>query len=98
FIESTNAKVWDGGDSTTNSGVAVYATYIFGKDAWGVVDPAGAGMEMIVKGKGSGGTADPLDQRSTVGYKFSTAAKVLYPERIVRLESASSFSATDTTN
>ncbi len=98
FIESTNAKVWDGSDSSTNSGVAVYATYIFGKDAWGVVDPAGAGMEMIVKGKGSGGTADPLDQRSTVGYKFATAAKVLYPERIVRLETASTFSATDTTN
>ena len=98
FIESTNAKIWGGSDSSTNSGVAVYATYFFGKDAWGVVDPAGAGMEMIVKGRGSGGTADPLDQRSTVGYKFSTAAKVLYPERIIRLESASSFSGVDTTN
>ena len=98
FIESTNAKVWGGSDSSTNSGVAVYATYFFGKDAWGVVDPEGAGMEMIVKGKGSGGTSDPLDQRSTVGYKFSTAAKVLYPERIIRLESASSFSGVDATN
>ena len=98
FIESTNAKVWGGSDSSTNNGVAVYATYFFGKDAWGVVDPAGAGMEMIVKGRGSGGTADPLDQRSTVGYKFSTAAKVLYPERIIRLESASSFGAADLTN
>ena len=97
FIESTNAKVWDSSDSTTGS-VAVYATYVFGKDAWGVVDPEGAGMEMIVKGKGSGGTSDPLDQRSTVGYKFSTAAKVLYPERIVRIESASSFGAADPSN
>ncbi|MBR1761968.1 MAG: N4-gp56 family major capsid protein [Eubacterium sp.] len=98
FVESTNAKVWDGNDESTNPGVGVYATYFFGMDAWGVVDPAGAGMEMIVKGKGSGGTADPLDQRSTVGYKFSTAAKVLYPERIIRLESASTFSATDASN
>ena len=98
FIESTNAKVWGASDSSTNSGVAVYSTYIFGKDAWGVVDPEGAGMEMIVKGRGSGGTADPLDQRSTVGYKFATAAKVLYPERIIRLESASSFGSADPTN
>ena len=34
-------------------------------------------IRIIVKGLGSGGTADPLDRRATVGWKFSTAVKVV---------------------
>lgn len=112
FIETTNAKVLGVGtyenpdapaadEVLSKSGSATLSVYIcefFGKDAWGIIDPAGAGAEMIVKGKGSAGTADPLDQRSTVGYKFSGAAKVLYPERIVRVECTSSFGGEDATN
>ena len=101
FVESTNTKVWGAGTSTGDSGISglsVYGCEFFGKDAWGEVDPAGAGAEMIVKAKGSGGTADPLDQRSSVGYKFSGAAKILYPERIVRVECVSTFGNADATN
>ena len=113
FIESTNAKVWGkgaytgasgapaDGEAATKSGIAnlaVYGCFFFGKDAWGEVDPAGAGLEMIVKAKGSAGTADPLDQRSSVGYKFSQAAEVLYPERIIRVECVSSFGGDDAYN
>ena len=53
---------------------------------------------MIIKAKGSGGTADPLDQRSTVGWKASTAAKILYEERLVRVEVGSSYSSIDEGN
>ena len=92
FIESTEQKIW----VTTNG--AVYATTFFGKDAWGIIDPTAESLEVIVKQRGSAGTADPLDQRSTVGWKASHAAKILYQERLVRVESGSFYSATDTAN
>lgn len=111
FIESTNCKVWGKGtwagstptseEAPVKSGLAdlsVYGCEFFGKDAWGEIDPVGAGAEMIVKAKGSAGTADPLDQRSSVGYKFSGAAKILYPERIIRVECVSSFGGDDVAN
>ena len=91
FIESTNQKVW-------NTGAAVYACTIFGKDAYGIVEPSAETMEVIVKPRGSSGTADPLDQRSSVGWKASHAAKILYEERIVRLEVGSHFSDKDEEN
>lgn len=112
FIETTNAKVLGKGayvdadnptatEASTKSGnadLAVYCCFFFGKDAWGIIDPAGGGAEMIVKAKGSAGTADPLNQRSTVGYKFSTAAKILYSTRLIRVECTSSFGGDDATN
>ena len=92
FIETPEQKVW----TTTNG--AVYATVFFGKDAWGIIDPSAESLEVIVKQRGSAGTADPLDQRSTVGWKASHAAKILYQERLVRIESGSFYSSTDTAN
>jgi N4-gp56 family major capsid protein len=100
FIETTNVKVWGAGTASGDSGIAdlsVYGNFFFGKDAWGEIDPAGAGAEMIVKGKGQTGF-DPLNQRSTVGYKFSGAATILYPERLIRVECVSSFGDDDATN
>ena len=73
-----------------------YATYknlFMGKDAFAVIDPEGGGMEMILKDKKEIG--GPLEQFSSVGGKFETAAKVLYPERIVAVWSGSSYSSID---
>lgn len=93
FIETNNAKIWAKG----TGGSAVYATLFLGKDAFGVLDPEGEGMEMIVKPKGTIG--GPLEQFSTIGYKFCHGAKILYEERIVRLESGSKeFGATAEAN
>lgn len=92
FIEDTMAKVWK------PSNTAIYATVMFGKDAYGIIDPSAESLEVIVKSRGSAGTADPLDQRSTVGWKASHAAKILYDERIVRIETTSSFSSVDDAN
>ena len=79
-----------------NTPVAVYATMLFGRDAFGVVSCEGAGMELIIKtGDRSGG---PLNQFSTVGGKMSHGARVLYPERMVSIYSASSYSADDEGN
>ena len=79
------------------NGVAIYATYCFGKDAFGIIDPEGGGLEMIVHDKDEIG--GPLNQFSTIGYKFETnGATILYPERLLRIMSTSSSSATDAAN
>ncbi len=76
---------------------AAYATWFFGKDAFGIIDPEGGALEMIVHDKGEIG--GPLNQFSTIGYKFETnGATILYPERLLRVMSTSSFSATDEAN
>jgi hypothetical protein len=46
-------------------------------------------METIVKQKGSAGTADPLDQRSSVGWKGLKTAELLIEQYMVRVESKS---------
>ena len=45
---------------------------------------------MFVKPKGSAGTADPLDQRSTQGWKMVHAAEILTEEFMCRIESGAS--------
>ena len=96
FIENTFAPIL-GGDYKNKAGTVTYATYFFGKDAFGIIDPAGGALEMIVKDKSQVG--GPLNQFSTIGYKFETnGATILYTERMLRVMSCSSFSATDAVN
>lgn len=78
-------------------GCAVYSCLFLGKGAYGVVDLS-EGTEVIVKPRGSSGTADPLDQRSTVGWKGLHAAAILYDEYMVRVECGSSYSGEDREN
>ena len=75
---------------------ATYKTMFFGKEAFGVIDPEGAGMQTIVHDASKAG--GPLEQFSTVGTKFETAAKILYPERMVTVWSGSPYSGTDSAN
>lgn len=69
---------------------AVFATMIIGADAYGVTSVTGGGIEHIVKQKGYGN--DPLNQRSSVGWKALKTAKRLVEEYMVRIESGSAFS------
>lgn len=79
------------------NGDAAYATYFFGKDAFGMIDPEAGGLEIIVHDKSEIG--GPLNQFSTIGYKLETdGATILYPERVLRVMSASSYSGTDDAN
>ena len=97
FIENVFAPVLGGADYKNKAGGKTYATYFFGKEAFGIIDPAGGALEMIVKDKSQIG--GPLNQFSTVGYKFETnGATILYTERVLRVMSCSSFSAIDETN
>ena len=74
FVETTEGYV-----ANNSSSVPVHHSLIFGADAYGVIDVAGSGvLQTIIKPRGSAGTADPLDQRSTVGAKvMGYTAKVL---------------------
>lgn len=103
FIESTEARIASDGASFTDSDGtkkhAVYDCFFLGKDAFKVIDVGGAGAEVIVKEKGSAGTNDPLNRRSTVGWKIPMfGAKVTIPDYIVRVECGSSFGKTDAQN
>ena len=90
FVQTTEAKIYSGG---------VFGTLVFGDGAYGTTDIAGGGMETIVKQKGSAGTADPLDQRSSVGWKGLKTAELLIEQYMVRVESKSAtFSATAVEN
>ena len=96
FVENVFAPVL-GGDYKNKAGTVTYATYFFGKDGFGIIDPEGGAAEMIIKSKEQAG--GPLNQFSTVGYKFETnGATMLYTERVLRLMSCSSFSGTDEEN
>lgn len=77
-------------DASTKAGVPLHNSLIFGADAYGVIDVAGSGtLQTIIKPRGSAGTADPLDQRSTVGAKIlGYTAKVLNPLWIINIHHA----------
>ena len=96
FVENSFASILDG-DYANKAGTVTYATYMFGKDAFGIIDPEGGALEMIVKDKSQVG--GPLNQFSTIGYKFETnGATILYPERVLRIMSCSSYSEIDEAN
>ena len=80
FVQTTEAKIYEGG---------VFSTLVFGEGAYGVTEISGGGLQTIVKQKGSAGTADPLDQRSSVGWKAMKTAELLVDAYMVRIESKS---------
>ena len=65
FVQTSEAKIYSGG---------VFGSLFFGEGAYGVTEISGGGLQTIVKQKGSAGTADPLDQRSSVGYTLAFVA------------------------
>ena len=85
FVQSTEAKVFEGG---------VFSTLFLGEGAYGVTEITGGGLKTIIKQKGSAGTSDPLDQRSSIGWKAIKTAEILVDKYLVRVESKSAtFSA-----
>ena len=90
FVQTTEAKIYSDG---------VFGSLFLGEGAYGVTEITGGGLQTIVKQKGSAGTADPLDQRSSVGWKAIKTAELLIPNYIVRVESKSKvFSASAAEN
>jgi len=71
-------------------GADVYATLIFGENAYGTTSLAGGGLEHIVKQLGSAGSSDPLNQRATVGWKATKVTVRLVEAFMIRIETAAS--------
>ena len=88
FVETTEAKVYKDAGA---SGRDVYGTLILGSNAYGVTEVTGGGLEHIVKQLGSAGTADPLNQRATAGWKAIKVAERLVEQFMVRYETVSSY-------
>ena len=86
FVQTTEAKIYGGAGK---NGLAVFGTLILGDGAYGVTEVNGGGLEIIVKQRGSSGAADPLDQRSSVGWKAIKTAELLIENYLVRIESVS---------
>ena len=63
-----------------------------------MTEVTGGGLQYYSKQKGSAGTADPIDQRSTVGWKAIKVAKILVQEYMVRIESSSANESTAVAN
>lgn len=91
FVETSEAKVFTGAGA---SGRDVYSTLIIGADAYGVTEITGGGLQHIVKQLGSAGTADPLNQRATAGWKATKVAERLVEAYMVRIETTSTFTGT----
>ena len=92
FLVTTQAPIIKEGTD-----LATYKSMMFGKDAFGVIDVEGGGMETIYMSREKIG--GPLKQFSTIGIKFEMAAKILYQERMVTIWSgASGFQATAVAN
>lgn len=85
---SDNDPISGGGAGA--AGADVYATLVFGADAYGVTEIEGGGLEYFAKQLGSAGAADPLNQRATSGWKAMKTAEILSQEYMVRLESGCS--------
>ena len=92
FVESSEATVFKGEGA---DGADVFATLVIGADAYGVTKVVGGALKTIIKPLGSGGSADPLDQRSTQGWKLTHAAVILNQLNMVRIESAATLELAD---
>lgn len=91
FVETTEAKVFKKTDANANTTIDVNSTLILGQNAYGVTSVDGGGLEHITKQLGSSGTADPLNQRATVGWKLTKTAELLVDPYMVRIETGSQF-------
>ena len=87
FFESTNLSIVDS-SATADKKISVHIAYAYGKDSYACVDlEGGAGKpEIIVKPNGSAGSADPLDQRASAGWKNCFTAVITQPLALVRVE------------
>ena len=97
FIATTQGFESLGGGATsstvknTDGKADVYATIIFGEDAYGEVPLSGQSSAVIVKAPSwtdSTNTADPLNQRSSAGWKAFMAFAILNDLWLARIEHA----------
>ena len=82
FVETSEAKIFK-----DSGGNYVFSTLVIASGAYGVTEITGGGLQTIIKQKGSAGTSDPLDQRSSIGWKAIKTAERLVEPYLLRIES-----------
>lgn len=85
---TANAIVYPG--EAGAKGREVYSTLLLGKDAYGITSIEGGALEFIVKQLGSSGSADPLNQRATTGWKAISGCVRLAEMFMLRIEHTAS--------
>lgn len=75
------------------SSAAVYGTLIYGDGAYAVSEFSG-GLSTYIHTGGVQDTSNPLEQFSTVGWKWMGAAVILDNKRLLRLETSATYSGT----
>jgi N4-gp56 family major capsid protein len=82
FYETNN-------EATTSSTVTVHHTFVFGKNAYGIVDIGGSSnVEILVKTPSANDTSNPLNMYSTIGWKVKAfVAKTLNANWIIQIKS-----------
>lgn len=84
IVVTENAKVWA---AAGLAGADVYGALMIGNHAYGIVDVAGSGnVEYIFHPKGSAGSGDALNQRSTTGWKCMFTTVILEQLALLRIE------------
>ena len=90
FVETSEAAIFTSENAENcPSGLAVFSTLFIADGAYGVTEVTGGGLQTIIKQLGSSGTADPLNQRSSVGWKAIKTAEILIDAYLMRVESCS---------
>lgn len=90
FVQSSEAKIYSGDGCP--AGLSVFGCLFLGQNAYGITEIDGGGLKTIIKQLGSAGSADPLDQRATVGWKAIKTAEILVQAYLYRVECCSAFS------
>ena len=99
FVETNNQYVaLSAGFSNAANDVAnVYSTFIFGKNAYGVVNLGSiTAPTVIVKNPGPNDTSNPLNMFSTVGWKMPFATKTLNSNWIIAVKTSTTGASTAT--
>ena len=91
FFETTNLNVVDSSEEASK--IDVHIAFAYGKDSYDCIDlEGGAGRpEIIVKPNGASGSADPLNQRASVGWKSCFTSVITQPMAFVRVETGISY-------
>ena len=88
FVRSSEAKVFKGEGA---DGIDVYSTLVLGKHAYATAKIDGGNLKHIIKPLGSAGSADPLDQIASRGWKLTHGACRTCEAFMIRVESAASY-------
>lgn len=82
YFEVVNAKVFE--DAAAAGTLDVHASIFIGRNAYGTTEIEGRGApKVIIKGLGSAGTNDPLNQRQTQGWKLDAFGAIRLEETAI---------------